>query len=325
MFGASRSAAPDAASRRERSCRVRVSPWPRSTPLGRAAAFLALGLLFAGLNTGNNLFDLIFAVLAAGELVGFLAAGHLLRCSRVELRVASRGTAGRPLPVVVTIHNGSRRRTLPALRWIVDAGGARGTVVTPPVPPRGSGTGSGSVTPPARGRLAVRRLEAQTDFPLGLARRVVRAVPLREASALIAPRPLEAAPEVLPRHRRFVPVAAAWRRPGEEPFDARPYRPGDDARRIDWKATARSPQVIWRDRRGSPPPELIVRLDRSGPSGPAFEDRVSRAAGALEEALRTGRPARFVSDEIAVDLLDPADRTAVLDYLARVEPVGGTP
>ncbi|UCF67845.1 MAG: DUF58 domain-containing protein [Acidobacteriota bacterium] len=301
--------------------RLEVSPLPRSTPLGRWATLLAVGLLFAGINTGNNLFYLVFALLAASELAGVLAAGRVLRRARATATLAARGQVGSPLRVTIALSNRCRRLPLPALRWRLTTSRDETTeIVTPPLAAGERASAYGRLTPSRRGALRLTRIEARTDFPLGLGRRIVR---LRDipALALIAPRPLQASPLAL-SHERGQAVRTTERdERGDDPHEARPYRPGDDARQIDWKATARSNTVIWRQRRSPPPRSLEVCLDRSGPPGPAFEARVSRAAGAAIAALRRGGLVALRSDETLLPAAAGASqKRRILDYLALVEP-----
>jgi uncharacterized protein (DUF58 family) len=282
-----------------------------------------MGLLFAGFNTGNNLFYLIFTVMAASELVGFLVAGRALSRLAVEVQAPRRGRAHSPMRITITVKNGSRRIPAPALEWTVHGtGGASGTARTPALAPGATGTGTGLLVPARRGLLRIESAETHSDYPLGLARRVARLRGLALES-LVAPRLERGRAAVSGSRRGDVRQLAHPAGFGEEPLDAREYRPGDDARRIDWKASARTERLMWRDRRGEPPRAVRVRVDRTGPPGAAFERRVSRYAGTAVAALASGRPVGLVSDE--VELLPrsgPAQRRRILDYLALVQPGG---
>jgi uncharacterized protein (DUF58 family) len=303
--------------------KLKVSLVPRSTPLGRRATALGVGLLFAGANTGNNLFFLVFAVLAACELVGSLAAGRVLRRAEARLALPARGRAGTPLRVSLQIRNRASRLPLPALAWELEGpGGEKAVLRTPPLRAGEKGSGTAHLAPVRRGRFRIRGATARTDYPVGLARRVVR-LPESEAETLVAPRLLKSRARSTGARRGDVRRLAHPKGVGEEPLDAREYRRGDDARRIDWKASARTERIMWRDRKGDPPRAIQVRLDRSGPAGPGFEARVSRAAGAASAALGRGDAVGFASDEW--ELLPrsgPAQRRRILDYLALVEPAG---
>jgi uncharacterized protein (DUF58 family) len=292
--------------------------------MGRRAGLIGVGLLFAGLNTGNNLFYLLFTVMAASELVGFLVAGMALRRAEVEVIVPRRARVGAPLRVTIRLVNRSRWLPVPSMQWrLVGSRDAAAEVLTSALGPGTSAEGTGRMVPAARGWLRFEQAQASTVFPLGLARRVVRLSPLT-IETLVTPSLERARHPTAGSRRGDVRRLAHPKGSGEDPLDARDYRPGDDARRIDWKATARTDRLMWRDRRGEPPHAIRVRLDRSGPPGPAFERRVSRAAGAAVAALAMGRPVGFMSDEM--ELLPrsgPAQRHRILEYLALVQPATG--
>src|SRR5258705_12661395 len=82
-----------------------------------------MGLLFAGFNTGNNLFYLVFTVMAASELVGFLIAGMALRSTRAEIALPRRARAGSPVRITIRLSNASRWLPLPALHWKIRSAG----------------------------------------------------------------------------------------------------------------------------------------------------------------------------------------------------------
>ncbi len=301
---------------------LKVSPIPRSTPLGRRAGLIGVGLLVAGFNTGNNLFYLCFTLLAASELVGFLAAGMVLRRMRIELVVPRRARVGAPVRTTLRLTNPSRWLPLPGLSWKLASEHGEGEVVTPGLAPGATGTATGRLSPTRRGWLRLDRIEVRTDFPFGLSQRVARAR-TTETRTLVLPRPLAGRRGAARKRTGDHQVPTHPRGSGDEPIDAREYRTGDDARGIDWKATARTDRLVWRERRGEPPRAVEGRLDRAGPPGPEFGMRVSRAAGAAQDALSRGVAVAFVTDECD---LPPrhglVQYRRVLEYLAVVEASG---
>src|SRR6185295_6368493 len=97
--------------------RITVSSLPRGTPIGRRAGLMGLGFLLAGFNTGNNLFYLVFTVLASSEVIGFLLARAALRRIEAELAVPRRGQVGAPVRACIRLTNRGRWLPVPALRW----------------------------------------------------------------------------------------------------------------------------------------------------------------------------------------------------------------
>src|SRR5262249_58981137 len=122
------------------------------------------------------------------------------------------------------------------------ARGDEAEVTTPALAPGAAGSGTARLVPSRRGRLAFAAAEARTEFPLGLARRIVRLGPIPQET-LVTPA-LDPARQAMARKPRGdVRRLAHPTGSGEEPIDAREYVPGDDARRIDWKASARTERL----------------------------------------------------------------------------------
>ncbi len=302
--------------------RVEVARLPRGTTFGRRVGLLGAGILLAGFNTGNNLYYLVFTILAAAEFAGFCLARLTLRGLEGELVLPRRAHAQAPLRATLRLHNANARWPVPALEWTIALDGGVALVLrTPALAGGASATGTGHATPRQRGRLTPVVAETATAFPLGLAAAALR-LDVSGAHTLVAPALLDRAAAHETGDERG---AARSARPapgaGEEPGDAREYRPGDDARGIDWKASARSERLVWRERRAEPPRAEIVRLDRRGPAGPAFESRVARAATRAVRALSRGTAVGFESDDFVLPArAGAAQRVALLDHLALVAP-----
>ncbi|MFZ8999381.1 MAG: DUF58 domain-containing protein, partial [Ilumatobacteraceae bacterium] len=125
-------------------------------------------------------------------------------------------------------------------------------------------------------------------------------------------------------------LAATAGRLGPGEFHAlRAYVPGDEVRSVDWKASARTDDLVVREHRTPDLRRCVVVLDRSdGPSGSgstnsdqgddAFELAIVIAASLVRSAVTARLSTRFVTGG-GIDLRGPdvADRT--LDVLATVE------
>ena len=81
---------------------------PRLTPTAWRLGFLALGLLAAAVNTGNNLIYLLFSLLAATLPVSLGIGAINLRRQRFELRLPAAPRVGAPFAIDVTITTGRR-------------------------------------------------------------------------------------------------------------------------------------------------------------------------------------------------------------------------
>lgn len=111
---------------------------------------------------------------------------------------------------------------------------------------------------------------------------------------------------------------------GTEFHALRPYVPGDDIRRISWKASARSTDLIVKDTapEGLRRCTVVLDLDASGYTGDegeaAFERAVSAAASVLTGAVQAGLLTRVVATD--VDLRGHDVAAVALRWLATVEP-----
>jgi hypothetical protein len=111
---------------------------------------------------------------------------------------------------------------------------------------------------------------------------------------------------------------------GTEFHALRPYVPGDDIRRISWKASARSTDLIVKDTapEGLRRCTVVLDLDASGYTGDegeaAFERAVSAAASVLTGAVQAGLLTRVVATD--VDLRGHDVAPVALRWLATVEP-----
>ncbi len=113
---------------------------------------------------------------------------------------------------------------------------------------------------------------------------------------------------------------------GRDFRDYRAYVPGDDPRRLDWRAAARSQRLVVRQTESEDELDLVVLIDGSGAmaygEGEASKwRRAGTMAAALAElALRQGDRVGFAisrAGELELDALEPASRRDRLAQLAR--------
>src|SRR5262245_26134984 len=113
---------------------------------------------------------------------------------------------------------------------------------------------------------------------------------------------------------------------GEDDIATREYRHGDDLRRVHWRSTARTGELMVRREEQPWESRATIVLDTrarahrgEGPTA-SFEWAVSAAASVAEHLRHAGYKARLVTDAgIDVDTAGGVDVT-VLDHLADVQP-----
>lgn len=123
-----------------------------------------------------------------------------------------------------------------------------------------------------------------------------------------------------------------FRGEGTELYGTRPFTPGDDLRRIDWKSTARRSQLIVREyeRAEATDATIILDLQRRVHHGEGDDATVERAvklaASIADQMLQRGSAVGLVAagaqDLSVAPSADPRQSVRLLDALARVQPDG---
>ncbi len=278
---------------------------------------IAIGL--AALNTGHNLFYLVFAMLVSLIVVSGLLSERVVRHLRVERRLPSEIFARRATAVELRVRNSSRHRASYAVeirdglegeerRRIgflerLDAGAERSFVAL--------------WTFPRRGRQAFRRIHFVTRFPFGLFEKT-RIVAARE-SCVVFPTVSDESGRRLARGSGQDGLRK--HRLGEEMVGLRRKLDDDDPRRIHWRVSARAGEWMvteYAERLDRP---LALFFDNRGAAGMAFETAVERTASMVWSANRAGRIAHLYSWQAAFHEGGPQSLHAALTFLAEVQPL----
>jgi uncharacterized protein (DUF58 family) len=231
--------------------------------------------------------------------------------------------------------NGSRPTPLLELTESIADGGWRARFLLAPVPPGDRQSLAYRIPTERRGSLALGPTRAAVSDPLGLARRGRVVAPREEV--LVRPRVHAIVPPTLGAGRRVhdddrSPRAAATDATGEF-LAVRPYETGDDPRRVHWRSSARSDDLMVRQfeapRRGA----TLVLLDTRGPRAEptandgigdvpadlAFEHAVEAAASIVTCLQRLRRPVECSTSAGLMLTRGPTDTgPTVLDRLAVV-------
>ncbi|QBF46353.1 DUF58 domain-containing protein [Janibacter limosus] len=301
----------------------------------RGRLFLGAGacVTVAGLVLGlPDLTKIGVLLLLLPALAAMLARRDLdLEVSRTvaPLRV----TADAHADVTVRVHNSSRLRT-PLLRGeegLAFALGDRPHLLIPKLDHDESRRVTYRVRSHVRGRHRIGPLTIRVNDPFGLATRAV-ALP-GETVLVVLPRVLPLGPV------RGVPASGGGDTStsprvalqGEEDVGVREYRVGDDLRRVHWRSTARTGQMMVRqDEQPTRRRALVLLDDRASAhagtgDGGSFEWSVTAVASVVTLLLGEGFQVHLcrASDEaggvVPVEGLDHA-----LDDLAGVQPSGTT-
>lgn len=301
----------------------------RPTASGRAVLFLAFAVGFAAMNTGNNLLFFGWGLILSSIIIsGILSESTLQAASATPLPPDElRAGADEFLPVVVENH-----RRLPGFGVELSLV-FRGQRAAAPDIKSGSafelrlspGARVSARVPfrvAARGALELVGLRVATAAPFGFfakERRVTR-------EKLLYP-PLVVLPE---RVDTRALGQALWARLGENPagyagngdelFSLRPWRNGDDPRRIAWRIAAKTGRLVMRENEATRSREIVVDVIVAGSDEDAREDAVATAASLIEDLLADGHSVGVRAAAAAVPpSRSPRQRFACLHALALVD------
>jgi uncharacterized protein (DUF58 family) len=290
---------------------------------------------FAAWNTGNNL---LYLVLSA--MISFLVAANLIaRISladvSVQLRFPDHIFAGEPAAISVTLVN--HKRLMPSYSLMVEALSDTGEDETDdeeeekPAPVESGKDGANQTALPAgskagrglgklayfvlvprrasarqriehtfvrRGRYPITGFRIATKFPAGFFKKWRRIDASGEILVYPKPRPISDFYHALPMLTGQLESHA--RGFGDDLYSIRRYQPSDHMRYIDWKATARSLQLMVREHMREDEWRLTIVFDTALP--PALASRVQQ----------TGRDERDVPAAEAFDQFQERFERAVL-------------
>jgi uncharacterized protein (DUF58 family) len=226
--------------------------------------------------------------LTASLLISFFLGSACLKKIDVKMRFPETIFAGEQTPVTVSLHN--RKRFLPTFSVLAEVRGREREksaltaelkeilpekwaekLSRPPVvkyildyfvfvPRRGMVENQTEHIFKRRGRFIIKDFEISTRFPFGFFRHR-RQLSTQKAEIFIFPKlfPIEKELENLPLE--VGKLIANKRGAGQDLLALRDYQPMDDLRRVDWKATARTQNLIVREFSAEDDKRVTVVLD----------------------------------------------------------------
>jgi uncharacterized protein (DUF58 family) len=276
---------------------------------GRLVALAALGLVLAWASGPIALgyAALLVLLVAADVLLAARLSSVLLQrepCPPVRL--------GEQTTTVLRVHNSGRRRLRGVVRdaWVPSAG------LTPRAQPLVLRPGAGgavasTLAPTRRGQRRAVEVTLQAYGPLGLAARQRRTVVPGTARVLPRFGSRRFLPEKLSRLRQLDGAVLVRRRGQGSEFDSlRSYVLGDDVRAIDWRATARSRDVVVRTWRPERDRHVLLALDTGRTAAGRLGDE-PRLDAALDACLLLTAVAARAGDRVALVAADVAVRARV--------------
>ncbi len=298
---------------------------------GQGTLYLAAVLLlsFAAINSGNNLLFLVLASMLSAIIVSGIVARMSLRSVSVALQVPENVFEGERISIKVSLRNGKRflpsfsisvedtasagmgrSRRVGRLRradpWPGDKTADRAVLHHPayfPIIPAGEmRTELVFQSFPRRGPYRLTGFRLSTRFPFGFFRRGERVRSQGEVLVYPSIQEISSYFNLLP----FLPghLEGSNLGPGENLYAIRKYREGESARLLDWKATAKTGELMAREYAREEESKICIILDTSIHS-PAQAGRAAQFERAV--SLAASLAAHFCGQGAELEFLTPGE------------------
>jgi uncharacterized protein (DUF58 family) len=269
----------------------------RLTSEGAKFLLFTFGIGLAAINTGNNLFYLLLAMMLSLIVISGLLSEHCLRRLEFRRHVPDLIMANEPTTLTLSVAN--RNRNLPSfslrLLDVVEGQDVDRGLSIPLLPPQSSMLLSYPLLATRRGWIRFEGIRAQTLFPFGLF--LKKGLYSTEAHLLVSP-------PIKPLTLRFVDElvseghgqSLSRRGHGTQLYNLRLYQAGDDSRAIHWMTTARTSQLIVRETQAEDQRRITVVLSIVAPEEhePLFERSVTFVASLLWQLTERAYPVRLI-------------------------------
>ena len=296
----------------------------RFTREGWFFSILALSMGLIAINTGHNLFYLVFGLLLGMVIVSGLLSERVLRGIVVTRHVPSEATARVLFAVVLEVNNSHRKKISYSL-MIRDAGSffaPRNLGYIPYLRPGETKSFHYLTQVDKRGLYSFGPVHLVTRFPFGLFEKI-RIIP-HSQSLIVYPgqrdtssiRSLVTGKEQIGNRKR------RW---GEEILGLRPAASEDDHRIIHWRTSARMGQLMVKEFVEEIEQPRPLFFDNRGEEGESFEMAVEVAASLLRSLSSLGVPVSLATWEDHIEsVADQSQLEAGLRMLALVAPFSGS-
>ena len=250
---------------------------------------LAIGI--AAINTGNNLFYLLLAMMLSLILISGIVAEHSLRRLEFHRHLPDHLIVNEPADATLVVKNRKSQFPSFSLKLFDVSDGReldRGLEIRQLLP-GASRLLSYPIVATRRGRLRLEGIRAGTEFPFGLFMK--RTFYPIEETVIVCPelKPIDegllqglltAGPEHIVNRRGH----------GNDLYNLRLYQAGDDSRKIHWPTTARTSQLTVRETEAEDQRRAIVYLPTVAPVShdALFEQAVSITASIVQLLAQRG-------------------------------------
>ncbi len=250
----------------------------RLTPEGTRFLLFTLAVGIAAINTGNNLFYLLLAMMLSLIIISGLLSELCLRRLIFRRHVPDYIFANEPVRVSIAVAN--RKSYLPSFSLrlfdVVNGREIDREVHIPHLAPQASNLATYTIQAARRGRYCLQGIRAATPFPFGLFQK--KAFYPDEATVIVCPASIPLPAPILQNLTALGQNQGLMRRgPGMALHNLREYRPGDDSRAIHWMTTARTSKLMLKETEAEDQRTVTLILSTIAPAADdaAFEQAVS--------------------------------------------------
>jgi uncharacterized protein (DUF58 family) len=286
------------------------------TPAGTRFILLTLAVGIAAVNTGNNLLYLILGMMLSLIIVSGLLSEQSLRKIIIEWRFPARVFAQQPVPVELRITNG--KRLLPSFSFRVDDGNGEGrSLYILKLSPGETKVSPRTTRFEYRGLRTLAPVALRTTFPFGFFHKSL--LRPQTQTVLVYPRILPLPPGIhTARSYAGQDLENRRRGIGSDLHNLRDYAPGDDARGIHWKASARESKLLLKEFETEDDGCVSLTLSPRRPRNPASEEPIGPGPESPDDFERAVEIAAALAWEFsrhgyAVTLQIPSFHGAVSD------------
>lgn len=257
------------------------------TSQGKRYALLILAVLIAALNTGNNLLYLILAFMLSSIALSRLIVPLYNKKIRISSRIPEAIYAGRQFLMVIKIEN--NKKWLPTCPQVLRLSNGIELFAPPFIPQVEPGAQLQCKlfhTFESRGIYKLKNLIGQSTFPLGIFEHFT-SLPLQEEEIIVYPKIKPLKDFYLNGSEGHKALESFITKGNFSLYNIRDYIPGDEARFLHWKASAKLSKLMVKEFLQEEQKKISILLDTGFPDEldsykrERFEDRVSLAASLL--------------------------------------------
>lgn len=275
---------------------------------------------------GRTLFLLAYAAIAMVGVALFLAR-RKRPVTAVRSELARRTRVGQTLGIEITLQSSAKVTSFRAEEQLPAFLGRSVVVPVSAVHPNAEFTHKYSITPKLRGVFSIGPLTAEFSDPMGLAKK--HQLLVGKTDIIVHPNVEEVLDRPLTRAFEDPPLRPPKSRPWPEGFEfygMRDYVPGDDLRRVVWRAFARTDRLLVREFEQGISDRIAIVLDTdeswNSPGYPSdtFETAVRVAASVGVRHIKDGFTVRLEASHQELGAYrGPRSRLPFLDALAGVQ------